>query len=99
MTINRQIDGKNVQIELTAQELSYAYEEQEHNYDIEDVQNELDCMDDEDFANVGVTRNFTETHIEEIAYKKRENMDKYGMNWEEALGYALRGFFSRAVNE
>lgn len=93
MTIRREIDGKEVQIELSARELSEAYLEQEHEYDIEDVQNRFDDMEDEEFAEHGMTREEAESHISEIAYNKRRNMDKYEMSWEYALDEAIRDFW------
>lgn len=65
MTIKRIINGKIVEIELTAQELQNAYFEQEHYYDMEDVQSALKEAD----------REFTGDQISKAAYLARKWMD------------------------
>lgn len=93
MVIKRQIDGRSVDIELSPSELCDAYYEQEHKYDMEDVENRFDDMDDEDFAEHGITREYAEAHISEITYNKRRNMTKYDMSWEYALDETINSFW------
>ena len=73
MVIKRQVaGGQELLIELTAKELCDAYHEQEHNYDVEDVQNVFDNMEDEEFEERGLTRKEAESRIDEIAREKTE---------------------------
>ena len=48
MTITRTINGTAVEIELTAQEMRDAYEEQQHKYDCDDVRTLFNSFDDDD---------------------------------------------------
>lgn len=100
MVIKRQVaGGQELLIELTAKELCDAYHEQEHKYDVEDVQNVFDNMEDEEFEERGLTRKEAESRIDEIAREKRRNINKYDMSWELALDEALKDFWSEYENE
>ena len=100
MVIKRQVaGGQELLIELTAKELCDAYHEQEHNYDVEDVQNVFDNMEDEEFEERGLTREEAESRIDEIAREKRRNINKYDMSWELALDEALKDFWSEYEDE
>ena len=89
MTIKRVINGSEVEIELTANELRDAYSEQEHLWDIDICStyfDELlayedwdDKVDDETRTNI----------IEDAAIEYRRNINKYGMTHEYAISYAF----------
>ena len=70
MTIERIINGRKIQIELTEREMLDAYWEQEHEFDKEDVRAIIDDMD-EDKLPEGVT----ESRIEEAARRARKWID------------------------
>ena len=85
MKITREINGINVEIELTNDELLTAYLEKEHLFDIENVRNILSnyedtaedepityCIDNED-ENSAVT--LTDDDIDRIAYRLRKFYD------------------------
>lgn len=93
MVIKRQVAGKDIEIELSPRELCDAYYEQEHNYDVEDVKVRFDDMIDDEFEDHGLTREYAEAHMDEIAYNKRRNMTKYEMSWEYALDEAIDTFW------
>lgn len=90
MTIKRIINGSEVEIELTQDELFNAYCEQQYEWDIKNC---------EDYLNSGIydgeewyeelneeTKNII---IEEAAYQFRRNVDKYDMNYEYAIDEAF----------
>ncbi len=93
MVIKRTVDGVDLEFTLSDRELSDAYHEQEHKYDVQDVMNRLDAMEDDEFEEHGLTREQVEGLVNEIAYGKRRNMDKYDMSWSEALDEALDDFW------
>lgn len=100
MIIKRIVDGNEINIELTARELSDAFYEQEHLFDIEDVLNKLNEMSDDDFADYGLTREQVEKEVDEIAYIKRHSINKYDMNWEEAVRDAIDTYlYDNAIDE
>ncbi len=93
MIVKRIIDGDEINIELTDRELIDAFYEQEHLFDIEDVQDKLAEMDDDEFAEYGLTRSYVDKDdIDEIAHKKRYRINKYGMNWESATEDAIYAY-------
>lgn len=91
MRITRTIDGKNIEIELLPVELSIAYEEQEHIYDMKDVQNVLDeaGTDDDIREKYGFAREEINKHLDDMAYEKRRNINKYDMDWRDATEEAI----------
>ena len=96
MKVTRIIDGTKVTIVLTKQELQEAYYVQEHEFDKDDVVEALNDMSDEEIAENGFTREFmmTDAVIENIALRKRWEIDKYGTDWKTALDTAFEAFFS-----
>lgn len=74
MTITRTINGEQVSITLTNEELGQAYLEQEHLYDMEDVRQHIHTLfDDGDidsYCKVMLLKN-----IDSIAYDKRKHED------------------------
>lgn len=99
MVIKREINGKEVTIELTSDELYNAYCEQEHAYDVMDVEDMFENMTDGDFAEHGITREYAESKEDMIAYQKRRYMTKYDMDWEYALDKAMNDFLEECESE
>lgn len=100
MKITRTINGEEVDIELTAEELSAAYYEQEHNFDVQDVQSRFngEITDSELEEIYGVTpEQITDEVIENIAYEARRNMDKYDMEHPYAIDAAVKDILN-AIN-
>lgn len=93
MTIKRVIDGKTIEIELTPEELTAAYDEKDVLYLAETVKghfnsgcdDRLDDLSDEEW----------ESAIMEIAYIMQSERDGYMMPLDEydALAIALRIYF------
>lgn len=91
MTIVR--DGKR--FELTERELSKAYFEQEHLFDIEDVQSELESIvsadvDEEEYVAAAQRILNSPELLSDCARDKRRSMDKYGMAWDAATTEAVK---------
>lgn len=99
MKIKRNCGGAigELTIDLTAEELRAAYYEQEHLFDVEDVRIFLNDMDDEDFADYGVSRLEMLEHIDDVAGRKRHYIDKYDMGWEAATEEAVRFCLGRPI--
>lgn len=90
MTITREINGEQVSIELTMDELFEAYREAEWRYDSDDVKNYLELYGDEDFKNdYGIDISVAVEHVDEIGSMLRKLIDKYGMSWEDARDGAV----------
>lgn len=87
MTITRTINGKEEKIELTQEELRNAYLEEEHNYDVCDIEIELEseCF----FDRYGMKPENLYPYLDEIATEKRINIDKYEMYWADAVSEAV----------
>lgn len=84
MIIKRTFNGKEVEIELTHDELALAYDHYEHHCDCEYVRNSLNSgsyeeLSDEDW----------EKAVSEIALKKRENQDDDLLDEDVALDLAI----------
>lgn len=91
MKIVRSGMGVFVEIELTAEERRLAYDEQEHEYDIEDVKGELEGRVDggEDDAELAQQLLNDPDKLSMIANDKRRNMEKYDMKWDDATREAV----------
>lgn len=99
MTIKRTINGCKIEITLTETELHDAYYEQEHNFDVQDVENRFETMrENDEFEEYGMTEEEATAFIDEIAYKKRRNIDKYGRYWKDALNDAISDVLSENGN-
>lgn len=84
-----------VEYELTARELTDAYYEQEHLFDVEDAQNVLQFIVDEGVdepERIAAAKAILAdaNKLADCAYQKRRNMEKYGMDWEYALDEAMK---------
>jgi len=94
MKIKRKIDGKEFEFELTNDELWNAYEEQQHKYDLDDVDTQFCFYTDEELMNTyQKTREEIRKLYPDIAYEMRRMMDKYDVDMEyardEAIDYVL----------
>ena len=94
MTIKRNINGTEMEFELTAMELMEAYREEQHKCDISDIEFVFEGMDAMEIAE---TYDMPWTEIEplipEIAYRYRKYMDNYSEDWvyqrDEAIADVL----------
>lgn len=77
-------EGK--EIELTKEELFNAYLEQENLFDIQNIEDNMECyLDENEFDMLKGNENF----IEETANELRRNQDKYDMDYENAIREAF----------
>ena len=92
MKIRRKIDGLEFEFELTANELCDAYDEQQHMFDVSDVE----CLfedyytDDEVLDLYGVTTDTALSLSDGIAWEMRRLMDKYDVDMSYAREEAAR---------
>lgn len=64
-------------IALTSRELRLAYEKQQHIYDIQDIENELDCSSDEYDEKYGIGGTpITEKELDDMATALRRRLDE-----------------------
>lgn len=90
MKIKRKIDGMEYEFELTNRELYDVYFEQQHEFDVLDVKDVFDCMEEDDFQQTyGVTEKEAYKSVEEIASRMRMNIDKYDLCWQDARDDAI----------
>lgn len=95
MVIKRTIDGEERIFVLTSMELFNAYSEQEHIWDVDYVENQLEnglfeeiediCVDEADRAEIA----------EEIASEMRRQIDKYDLSQEYAFTEAFHEIRNR----
>lgn len=101
MTIKRNINGTEVEIELTPMELAQAYMEEQHNYDVEDIRNvfdgyEADFGEDVDAELVeyyGKTLAELEALVEDMAKAYRralDNSEEWAYCRDAAIEWVLR---------
>lgn len=90
MKIKRFVNGKEQEFELTADELYEAFREQEHKFDLCDVDDVFNGFDDDELLDMyGRTRDEIKEKYEDIAYEMRRNIDKYEMSWQYARDAAI----------
>lgn len=90
MTIKRVICGVEHEFQLSKEELREAFEEQEHLYDVSDVEAYFDAYDDDDIKrDYGRDRAEIESMFEKIACEMRRNIYKYDMDWRDAREAAI----------
>lgn len=78
MTITRIINGKEVEIELTIEEMERVYRERDLQYQIEDVQSEIDNR-----AERRGVPDLTDDEIREIASNLDEELGDRCLYWEQ----------------
>ena len=76
MTITRIINGQNLEFELNSQELFEAYMEQEHKWDVSDI--------DARYGHL-----LTDEQVDALAREMRRQRDKYDLDFEAAIEEAL----------
>lgn len=98
MKIIRNINGQNVEIELTKDELFTAYCEQQEIFDISSCANHLDSnyQDEEWYTNL--TDEKRRELLEEAAAQLRRNIDKYDMHFDYAMSDAFVEAIARCVS-
>lgn len=78
-------EGK--EIELTGSELFQAYLEQEHLFDIQNIEENMGAyLEPDEFSELKDNNDFIQT----AAYTLRRNQDKYDMCYENALDNAIQ---------
>ena len=95
MTIKRVVNGTEMEFELTSLEMWEAYNEQEHEYDIDDIKDRFDGIGSA--ADIAEVYDMPWTEIEplipEMAYRYRRYMEKYSDDWvyqrDEAIADVL----------
>lgn len=104
MKIKREINGQVMEFELTSEELYSAYLEKEHEYDCQDIQDELESynFNDEtrkdffDIYGIPLEKVLSNDELtDDLAYEKRHNQDHYGMNWDSARDDAFKDILSK----
>lgn len=97
MKIRRNIDGKEVVIELTHDELAEAYDCHEHHCDCEYVRNSLNSGCYEEFEEL--SDEAWEKAVNTIAYEKRELQDRDGCDEDCALSAAIESYIKHHLHE
>lgn len=89
MTIKRTIDGKEREFVLSPREMFDAYCEQEHIWDVDYVESQLESDLFEEIEDVCVDEADRKNIAEAIAYEMRSLIDKYDISQEYALTEAF----------
>lgn len=97
MTIKRNIEGKEVEIELTHDELATAYNHYEHHCDCEYVRNSLNSGSYEEFE--ALSDEAFEKAVSEIACEKREMQDNDGCYENCALDAAIQSYINEHLRK
>ncbi len=93
--VTREIGGQSVTIQLTEDELFFAYQEQQWLFDLESIRQELEAQPDEELAaQYGLTLSELEPLQREMAAKLRSCLNKE-MSWDYALSEAIRSVAER----
>ena len=91
MIIKRTVNGREMEFELTPHEMSDAYYEQQHLFDIDDVVVFFDgCSDNDLMILYRMTRDETRKFYDEIALEMRRNINKYDMDFQYAREEAVQ---------
>lgn len=97
MIIKRIINGKEIEIELTKEEVYDAYCEQEHKWDIESCEDHYDCVYyGEDWYH---DENIRRCIIEEASMRLRRYIDKYEMSFDYAIAEAFADTIPNHIKE
>lgn len=103
MKITREINGQTVEIELTSEEVRFAYLEKEHEHDVQDVKIFFEQASPEKFfEEFQVSLNWAHNNkelVENIADEMRKNIDKYDMHWDAARAEAVEDIISMYVRD
>lgn len=95
MKIYRNINGQNMEIELTPAEMLDAYTEIQRNGDKADIQELYDWLDPEDIERTyHITKEKLDAGLDEMAKNMRRSIDKWGCSWEYARDDAFNEFLA-----
>lgn len=104
MTIERVIDGKRVDIELTPAEISQAYCIKEYYDRKQDVLNVLDEMDSLKIGDIDLSKDFlknSNTFIDDVIYryeKMDDHLEDYNMAIKDVLDNADKNYANKLVS-
>lgn len=87
MKIKRTVNGIEYEFNLTPHEMYECYEEQQHRYDVMDVEQELK---DQDLGGIA-----TEEEIENMAYDMRGIIYDTGCDWRSAVEKAVSDWYNQ----
>lgn len=91
MTIKRNVNGIEMEFELTDCELFNAYMAQQHKFDLEDISNYFFGVEDADLLeDYGFIRAELETMYEDMANRMRRYIDKYDCSWDYSRDTAIQ---------
>ena len=91
MTIKRNVNGIEMEFELTDCELFNAYMAQLHKFDLEDISNYFFGVEDADLLeDYGFIRAELETMYEDMADRMRRYIDKYDCSWDYSRDTAIQ---------
>ena len=91
MIIKRNVNGIEMEFELTGRELFDAYMAQQHKFDLEDISNYFFGAEDADLLeDYGFIRAELETMYEDMACRMRRYMDKYDCSWDYSRDTAIQ---------
>lgn len=97
MKIKRKIGGVEISIELTSEELRWAYEEKQGEYDRTDIL--LAFEEDERYEELKsyISEELKEQILSDGSYRLRKNIDKYSMSFECARDDAISEIFKKCI--
>lgn len=84
MTIKRNVNGVEMEFELTRAERWDVYEEAQHEFDKSDIDA---VFDREEY---GVSESEADDLIDEMAWRMRKYIDKYDCHWDYARDEAIQ---------
>ena len=100
MEIVRVINDVKHTIRLTSEELFEAYEEEQHNLDVDDIKDYFNGFSDDNYVEYfGLCRNKLTALTDEMATEMRRNIDKYDMHWDTARDEAINTVIRRHTAE
>ena len=82
MIIKRIVDNKEIEIELTQEEMCKLFIKQKKKYMIEDVENRLDDYSDDE-------RKIIVENMDLVLDRYAKNCDEYNISWVEAVEEAI----------
>ena len=104
MTITREIDGEQIKIELTRDEMFKAWDEAQFSEDRDDMDEYLNDYSDKDFEeSFGKKLSDAYDCLDDLARLRRTNINKYEQSWSESRYQALEdwgvGKTNKAVDD
>ena len=91
MIIKRTIYNMEVETKLTQSELLEAFREQQHKFDIQDIDDFFCCYEDEECVQeYGFSRAEIKAMYEDMADRMRRYIDKYDCSWDYSRDTAIQ---------